>query len=634
MKQKQKNRAAVLSLVLIALVNFTACAPGKDGNNPNEIPNNTGNHQAIVERDDSRAIFARGESDYKIVLPDAPTAKETTAATELEYFFRLATSYGLETVNESDFTGKKFISIGQTTLLSESKIEYKNEVLGDSGFKVITKDDGIYLFGSAGGDGSIYAAYEFLRYAVGYEYYAADEYTVAKTDKVAFYRFDITEIPTIQMRQSNDYLTNNDSDLSRRLRFNGIGEDLYIGVHTELQIMPYNTYKVNHPEWYANGGLHLCYSAGDELKAEFIKNVERDLAKNEQANRVTLGLSDNNSFCGCEKCSAAIQKYGTESSVMILFLNDVIPKIEQWLKTNYPARQVRFQVMAYQKTVSAPATKQADGTFKANAEEVKCIKNLGVIIYDSGVSYAKRLDSERNQPRLEIVQRWAALSDEIVIGTYATNFSYFFCNYPNYLAIEDNYTIWANNNVVAITEMGNHVTKSATFEAMRNYLISRFMWNSKLDYQTTVKEFMNAYYKEASNAIYEYFTKLTTWQKYCEDEMNVDHGYLYFQYKAEHWPKNIVDSFQSSINDAYAAIEPLKTSDSAKYEKLYERIKTEELSLTYIYLNWHQGYFTRDEKTAMLNDLEYYCTKLGITNDTDSSNSSIFNAIAAWRSGI
>ncbi len=626
------NKLKRISIFIIAFMlafSASACKAKPKSKQQDRV----GIHESTVTVDNTLNLFSNGSSEYKIVIPDNATAHENTAANELEYFFRLSTSYSLPIVNESAFSGDKFLSIGKTDKLATSGIKYDDDVLGISGYKTVTKGDDVYFIGSNGGIGCLYSVYEFLHHAVGYRYYASDEYGVESLSTVPLYKFDVTEVPTIQMRNSNDFLTNNDRDLARRLRFNGYGETLYTGVHTELQIMPPAEYQKEHPEWYSNGGLHLCYSQGDDLKQQFIKNIQYDLTQKESAVNVTVGLSDYNSFCGCDDCTATIEKYGTESAAMILFLNDIIPTLDEWVARNYPNRKVEWYVMAYQKTVEAPATKQADGTFKPNGEAVKCHKNLGVIIYDSGVSFSTKLDSDRNNSRLDIVKAWASLSDHIIIGTYATNFTNFFMDFPNYLAIEDNYTIWANNNVVAITEMGNFITKGATFQVLRNYLMSRFMWNSTLNYEETVKEFMQAYYRQGSNAMYEYFVKKATWQQLLADEKDVDHGYLYYHYLAEHWPKNIVDSFNVSIQKAYKAIEPLKDTDLALYEKLFNRIKTEELSVIYKYLSFHQSYFTRDEKIVMLDEFEYYTTKLGVTSETEAG-ATIFETIATWRAGL
>ena len=164
--------------------------------------------------------------------------------------------------------------------------------------------------------------------------------------------------------------------------------------------------------------------------------------------------------------------------------------------------------------------------------------------------------------------------------------------------------------------------------------MSKFMWNSKLNYQDTVKAFMDGYYKEAGEAMYEYFTALSTWQKYLPEIEAGDYGYLYYQYGSQHWPKYILDGFQESIDKAYAAIEPLKATDEVAYKKLFNRIKQEEVSILYMYLTWHQGYFTRDEKLAMLDELEYYCTTFNLTHEYETHGPTIFDTIAAWRSAL
>ena len=328
-----------------------------------------------------------------------------------------------------------------------------------------------------------------------------------------------------------------------------------------------------------------------------------------------------------------IKKYGTESAVMVLFLNDVVAQINEWVEITYPNRHIEFMLLAYQKTVTAPATKQSDGTFKPNAPELKFVKNLSAYIADQEVDYASPMDGETNKGRLDIVRAWASLGPVFVYG-YALNFYHSFINTPDYLAFAHNYAVWKESGVTAVCDEG-WAYKVPTFSSLRIYLRSELLWDCNQNFDEIVQRFMKGYYKEAADGMYEYFTLLSTWSRTLSEIYTGSYGNLWFNYDTKHFPKYVVDGFHEAIKKAYVAIEPLKTTDKAEYDKLYDRIKKEEISILYIQMWANSSYFTKSEKVAMLDDLQFYCTKFGIMYPAlVVKTSTIFDTIASWRAAL
>ena len=148
------------------------------------------------------AIVFKGNSDYKIVIPKEANGSETTAVMELNTFLSEATGVTLpvvtdDTVNFSE--DAKYISLGNTTLMSEAGVEKNDEQLGRSGFIIATKGKSYFL---AGRDkqvtkGTLYAVYDFLNEVVGYEYFAPECYSLNKSENVAFKEINKVEIPDI-----------------------------------------------------------------------------------------------------------------------------------------------------------------------------------------------------------------------------------------------------------------------------------------------------------------------------------------------------------------------------------------------------------------------------------------------------
>ena len=78
----------------------------------------------------------------------------------------------------------------------------------------------------------------------------------------------------------------------------------------------------------------------------------------------------------------------------------------------------------------------------------------------------------------------------------------------------------------------------------------------------------------------------------------------------KYWPFDLVNNWKKNIFDkAYDSIAYLETLDNEAYTKYYNRIKKEELSLTYLFVTLHSAQFTGSELTAMINDFEYYTTQ-------------------------
>ena len=138
-------------------------------------------------------ILKEGRTEYMLVIPETAGTLIQKAASEFNTFFHEATGRDLRIVTEAD-SSDKCISIGETSLLTETDITYDYSELGSDGYKIVTRDDDIYLIG--GSDyGSLYAVYELLAQLVEYDFFAEDCYTVAQNVKnIQFKDFNITDI--------------------------------------------------------------------------------------------------------------------------------------------------------------------------------------------------------------------------------------------------------------------------------------------------------------------------------------------------------------------------------------------------------------------------------------------------------
>ena len=145
-----------------------------------------------------------------------------------------------------------------------------------------------------------------------------------------------------------------------------------------------------------------------------------------------------------------------------------------------------------------------------------------------------------------------------------------------------------------------------------------------------VVDFMQNYYKEAWNEIYEYYTLVNTWYQFCKDTMGM-RGTIYFGIgDRQYWPKELVDELSEILARAMNKIEPLQNEDPAMYNKLYDRIMHESLSTIYMKMTFYKEYYSTSEINKMIDDFGYYCGKFNIFCTREGAMD-IDSLVASWR---
>lgn len=624
MSNKKRYLITAVSLCLTVIMFFSMTACKKENNDD-------GNNITVEET--TFKIFERGKSDYKIVVPASPLDNEMTAATETADFLYEACGYTFEIINDTGLTHTetgRYISVGNTALFKSSGISCDISALGVSDVRIVTKDGTAYLLG--GEYGIICAAYEFLHYTVGYEYYAADEIRLDRADVIDLKKFDVSISPDIEGRNLAYYNLTNDPVHKRRLRYFAPGNDLYIGVHTEFQVLPPQPDNLrNHPEWYTETGKHLCFS-NEGMKVAFIESVKQRLRDMPDGDTLSIGTEDENTYCTCKDCAAAVKKYGEPSALYILLANRVEKEVNEWMAKEYPGRKpLTVIVLAYFKQVMAPATYNAKTkAYEPNAPELVMNKNVGARLAMHGIDYSYPLNSDINKGFYENLQKWASLTDRVDIYSYAVNFKYFLINYPILFTVHSDYQSYKDYNVYYVYKDGPSRTVTPTLEELRLYVYSKLMWDSSLSFDDVVDDFMDNYYKDGADGLKEYYKLLSSWMAIRNSMFS--QGDLYYNYSDQDYPIHILDSLSSALNKSFAAIEHYKQTDPAMHERLNDRIMLQKLSITYMYLKWYRDSFSNAEQRAMLTEFEHYTGKLNVLEE--SQGSSLTDVITAWRKSI
>lgn len=343
-------------------------------------------HKVNVTENADRIFAKNGVTQYKIAVTDDARAKE--AANFIAKHVYAATGANLEIVASSEVTyekSMKYIVIGDSALFAAAGLTMPSDDLGQTGYYIRTAGDSVFLAVYAS-HGYQQAALCFLRQTIGYDMFSADMVVYEKSGET-LPDMDITERPDFEFHRGGN---GESSATAYGMGFN-LASDIFIKVqeywHNTMYYLPYETYgnkgdeENYHPEWYAAPGVaaesnQICATAHGNAKS--LKKMEetvadtvyRHLEDNPDRYAITFTVMDNNNVCKCEACTAEREKYGTDSAAYIKLVNNVSDEVDKRFEKEGKRRDYMLMIFAYQITAQPPAVKQADGTYKAVAEEM------------------------------------------------------------------------------------------------------------------------------------------------------------------------------------------------------------------------------------------------------------------------
>ena len=618
---------------------------------------------------DSILLLQSGVSPYSIVKSADATVRENEAASELQYFFKLATGYELPIITDSGLTHdtvKAYISLGDTTLYQSANITASG--LKEDGSWIKTVDNTIYIVGGGNndGDGVLYGVYEFLQELFGLEIYSTDCYEYTTKTQIPLAAYDIISNPDIDMRSQTGLLLG-DSDYANRIRSTDYyWAELLPIVHAEdsskadaghnsLYYLPYTKYGTSNPNFYSNtstfesnswGGINaqLCYTGrGDQTTYDLMvqlcaERIQASLIQYKDTasySAVMLGMEDNYYMCECSACQAVITQYGSISATVIIFLNDVAELVDAWMigdGAEY-ARDLQYMFYAYQQNLAVPTTMPTITTklapLVAFSEMDHSATPTDTTVRETNVGNLS------NNQILGYLKSWGEWATANGTSAWAWSYGNF---YRDYFCFYDSYDFYAEifgylkeygYTFSYVQQQSDQRGAQSAFMTLNNYVTSKLAWDSTLNMDTLISNYMNAMYADAAEEMIAIFEN---WQSLYASELK-DLG-LGTENPGKNLSKSQVDNMFALFDKAYAAIEGYKTTDEELYAKLKARIDMEwlapakialvDLNSSYKYFNW-SGTYKYDDIKAQFNEI---VTALGITAANEfESISAITNAI-------
>ena len=573
-------------------------------------------------------VMENGQFQYTFVYANGDIGQNGFAH-GMEVFtdvVKKATGVDITFVSDEGLTysaDSKYVSYGHTTLLAQSGISVDKDYLGDSGFRIVTKDKSVFLFGG-GGKGTSYAGFELLSQWFDYEILSpyAVLYNKNVTD-ITLCNYDITDIPDIAYRLANYGITFLDAKNSNLMRMYTQHEGIMAGANyhsATLQLLPPSTYREIHDKWYATttpGNMHaqLCYTArGDSTEYnamvnEMVERLKAVIDEYPYMENLTVTQSDTSAWCACKKCNEVKKKYGSDSATQVGFIHDVSEKIETWLNDERNGRKVKIYIFAYYTTLAAPKTID-------NSKYCTMNENTGVIFAPIQNAFSKSYYADTNENIVTETANWKKITKNFAFWGYTMNGHYAMLPYNSFDTMPEQYKFYVENDVKWLFDQALYVSPYPSgFSFLKQYLNSELGWNCNLDYPSLIENFMKKYFMDAYEPMNNYLKSLRAQLSYisnCTTDTGIYNETAYNT--KEWWPEMLARTWLSYCDQAFDSIEKYKTLDKELYDQLYERILVETMTPQYILITMYESSFTTNELKALKDEYHATTTRFGMEN--------------------
>ena len=575
-------------------------------------------------------LYRGGVSGYTVVTRDDANMYEELAASELALNLSKSTGSSIAVAKESETKAKtRVISLGHTDLWdSQVGITLSSNDIVDSGYYIKTVGNNVFIScpDYTSSSGVLYGVYDFLKDAINYEFYAADEIYVEEMKDIPLYNYTGYVVnPSFQLR-SLVHAEMRDDTLSN-MRYRMIYPSESYGFvnwgHGQLGkfVKPSAkctcgeggcdgtlTYYQHHPDWFSADRSQLCYTGGELLEKVVAQRFVDYFKQYPDASYFMFGQEDVISHCECDRCKQAMVDYAkNQGGLQVALMNNVIPIANAWLEKNQPGREVKYVVYSYYGTRMAPTKTDENGEIVAYSDRVIPHDDLYIFYTPIETNFAYQLESGMNSDIYEDLKNWGKIADgQMLMYLYDINFHAYLVNFHNFATVKGMYEECAELGVSCMTSQsaGTYVTG---FREMRSYVESNLMWDLSLSYDDLVQNFMKAYYKDAADYMYEFYEIMRDRYTLYHSLINPGAGGIYGDVQnVQIWPQSVVDKMDKQFEAALLSIEKYQETDPQLYETLKARINKEKLMPLYLKLTLLQSYYSEEEYKEMKAEFKYY----------------------------
>ncbi|MDO4587420.1 MAG: DUF4838 domain-containing protein [Planctomycetia bacterium] len=561
---------------------------------------------------DDLILAENGKTDFVIILPIDATPVQKSAANELQTTLKQMTEVDFPIQTETELNAnsemKQFV-IGPS---QTSKILLGNEIdeatLGYDSILLKRIGNSIILSGHPK-RGPLYSVNTFLEDQLGCRYWTSAEYFIPKKEKLTVSKIDQVFTPKLEYRESF-YRDSFNGPFAVKMKCNGnsnnISEELgghhqfCFFVHSFHWLIPEEKYFLDHPDWFCEidgvrkvgypdwanpssetkafleklkpeqihaSGTQLCLS-NEEMRKELVKNALARLESSPKASFISISQNDWHGYCRCEQCSKVAEEEESQAGPLIRFVNKVAEDIEKVRPDIY------VETLAYQYTRKPPKlTKPRD--------------NVVVRLCSIECSFSQTLnEGEQNRTFKEDMEGWSKIAKNLFVWDYMTDFALYLLPFPNYRVLSSNINFYVDHHTIGLFEQGDYHCVTGDFVQLRNWIVSKMLWNPDLDQGELMDEFISGYYAPEFVPIYrEYFDLLSD----RVEESGIHLGI--FKTSTLDWMNlETMNRATELQNQAVELAHKLEKKDPQKYDGLVHKVWRERIPLDLVWLQDYNRY--------------------------------------------
>jgi hypothetical protein len=527
-------------------------------------------------------IVTQGKSTFSIVIPANTPSSVQAAAQELQRDIGLSTHAKLPIVKDADHITGNFISLGSTQQAAAAQISVAD--IAAEGFKIVTKDQNIYIIGpdtpdgifnKNGGtsNGTANGVYTFIEDYLDVRWLRPGDLWRDVPAKSTFTVEEIQrqEAPFFISRRLH-YIQNDKPSVQEWEKKQKLGWSFRVeSRHNWKKVIPPSYYK-EHPEWFPMiggkrvppKGNYKLETTNPEVVQRFAEKAITALKADPALNMFSLSPSDSAGWSASPESKALQDRNpGNRFSVTPLMLK-FYTKIANRVKEEYP--QGKLGGLLYNSYLFPPSTgiPQLPDNF---------YPTLAV-----STDYGYQLYRYNNQSQLDsLLNAWSAATPHL---------SYY--GIDNWLEPLDGV-----NGIImpTATEIHNYVFPrlaehhirgiylfgTATWDqaAVTNYMMAKMMWNPRLDANTLRHEWLSrAYGSRAGAAMEELYQKLDSWfRDYYRQHEEINYHFT------EGMMRDIYAKHYPEMESLYLRAKSLAATD-------IQRQRLQSMESTFILLQW------------------------------------------------
>jgi len=448
---------------------------------------------------------------WEVVVAPGAAPSVRYAAEEFQHHVALATGRRLRIVTRLH-ARRRPVFIGSSAAMVASPVGFPVAGFGPEEARMVVRAGGIAI---AGGEprGTLYGVYGFLEDLLGVRFLTSDHTHVpALTAPHRVGPLDRRYEPPLDLRWSY-YLENaRDPVFATRLRINTLTDEPRLGGRTRQRLIshtfhrqvPSSRYGLEHPEYYAlREGVRMapfeddiatsqpCLSRPEVLRL-VTQAVFEDLGADPEAANVAVSQNDDRQFCQCPACGAVDAREGTPMGSLLSFVNAVADEVAE----RHPGVQVG--TLAYQYSRRPPATLKPRPNVQIQLCSIECCQLHPV----------SDPACPRNVPFCRDLEAWGRCCGQIFIWNYNTNFENYLLPMPNLRVIGPNLRTFVASGAKGIFMQAAGDALGTEFSDLRNYLISRLLWDPTLDDRALIEAFLDLHYGPSAGPIRAYLARI------------------------------------------------------------------------------------------------------------------------------